>query len=288
MNYLDTGYFGEALPWFGPVLKGYRAHYNSSLMGYPQGNYELAGFLWDEQGHLLSQHVLGCFTSGDTAEIISDIAFPESRDVGGMIGLLLRPLQKYDKPREPAWMTRILSSAGCLTTVIGTNSPGRSNHPERSGRKSSYRMISPELVLNDTWQSLSWHGNASANPLYSNPITLYPSVFAPDGRKLEAAPVRVPAFGSILLDLSSSLGPALRDFLGGSERGSYMVVSRDGGAVGYHLLRHRETGALAMDHSRPTLRYLDIGYGSSDSFTEINTKNAIISSLRYIKWRFIR
>jgi hypothetical protein len=147
-------------------------------------------------------------------------------------------------------------------------------------------MISPQLMAEGNWRSVSWHANVSANAHYDKPLRLEASVHNAQGLPLAAPPITVPPFGFCLLDLHAMLGEALDRHLESSGgRGAVTVYSPDGGAVGYHMLLNRAGHDIALDHTRPTLHYLDMGYGNTSYLSGASLRNFLKAAVGALRFR---
>jgi hypothetical protein len=198
----------------------------------------------------------------------------------------LRNKQDPQAATPATWVSRFYQQAGALVSIVSTSSPSNINFPERTGRNLVYRMISPQVMAAGNWRSVSWHANVSANAHYTTPLRLEATVFNAQGAPLAAAPIAIPPFGFCALDLHSVLGDALERHLESSGgRGAVTVFSPDGGAVGYHMLLNRVDNDIALDHTRPTLHYLDMGYGNSWYLSGNSKRNFLKASLDAIKFR---
>ena len=123
-------------------------------------------------------------------------------------------------------------------------------------------MVSQELALFENWRPISSHSNVSADPTYNRAVEFEIVAYNSAGEALRTHSHVVPPFGTAWMDLVDVFGEILYEHLGPSGRGSYTVACTEGAAVGYHFLYNPATGALASDHTRPPLRYLNMAYGA--------------------------
>lgn len=285
-RFLTNEYFGEEAPWFGPLLKGYRTIVSSATTDVPDGEYDITAWIWDNAGHLLAEKVLYTCRGKEllTIDILDE--FPEVEGKDGVIGILLHSKACVSPKFIEAWATRFVPPSGRMTSTVITTNPANLNFPSRTGRTYSYRMCSQELSLSDQWKPMSWHANVSADASYGSSISVGLDVYNENGDKLPGPRMTIPPFGALLVDLEEIFGNQLLQHLAKTQgRGSYMLYSNDGGAIGYHYLQNRFNLELAIDHTRPILRYLDMGYGASSALTDISPTRFVKESLRYVKFR---
>jgi hypothetical protein len=285
-QHLNNHYFGAEAPWFGPLLKGFRTIVSSPTLEIPSGEYDVTAWVWNNAGQLLYEKVLRTCHARDLITIDVSEHFPGVEEHGGIIGVLLHAKDGISPRLTNDWITRLITPAGRVTAMITTSNPNNINFPERTNRKSFYRMSSQELDITADWKPMSWHANVSANADYRRPIKVELEVHNRKGEKLKGPDFVIPPFGALVVDLEEIFGSALRQHLekaGG--RGGYTVHSTDGGAIGYHFLQRRTALELAMDHTRPTLMYLNNSYGSSSYLTNRAPIAFLLSALRYIKFR---
>lgn len=286
-KYFNSEYLGEQTPWFGPVIEGYRSIVSSATMDLKKEfTYDLTAWVWDNAGNLLDERVLGSCKARDLLTIDVQAEFPVIAGRSGVVGVLCHAIGAVTPRVHENWVTRFISASGKVTTSITSGNPGNLNFPARSGRPYAYRMCSQELVSDADWKTLSWHANVSADPGYDK--TIHPILVAinEQGERLESAPIAIPAFGAVLVDIEEIFGDRLRPHLKNNRgRGSYMMHAADGGAMGYHFLQRRTTGELAGDHTRPILMYLNAGYGSAKDSTPATALNFLKSSVRYFRFR---
>lgn len=285
-QFLTNEYFGEQAPWFGPLLKGYRTIVSSATTEVPAGEYDVTAWIWNDGGQLVAEKVLRTCRAGELLTIDVTEEFPELSGQSGVIGILLHSRTGVSPKFTEAWTTRFVPPNGKMTSAVITTNPPNLNFTARTGRPYFYRMCSQELALSDDWKPMSWHANVSADASYAKPISVEIEVYNHDGETLHGPRMTIPPFGALLVDLEEIFGERLREHLGKTGgRGGYMLYSTDGGAVGYHFLQHRTNYGLAIDHTRPILRYLDMGYGASSALTNASPTRFIKESLRYLKFR---
>lgn len=285
-RYLNNHYFGAEAPWFGPLLKGYRTILSSPTLTIPSGEYDVTAWVWSNTGQLLFEKVLRSCHANDLVTIDVNEHFPGVEAHDGVIGVLLHAKVGVSPRLTIDWITRLITPASNVTASITTSNPNNINFPERTNRRSIYRMCSQELDSTADWKPMSWHANVSANADYCTSIRVKLEVYNRGGEKLEGPELVIPPFGALVLDLEEIFGGTLLQHLartGG--RGWYSVFSADGGAIGYHFLQRRDTLELAMDHTRPTLLYLNNSYGASSYLTHRAPTAFLLSALRYMKFR---
>lgn len=263
-------YLDGQTPWFGPYLSDrYRMRVSTSGLGLAPGvDYRATLWLFDEGGAIVSEAEVGecAYGRGITVDITEAVSVGMAER--GMLALLLRPIGLA--PAEPiteAWTLRLIDDTGLAETVT-SEAPPRINAAGPTGKRSTFRLVSTQLVDTDGWRSVITVSNPSSDPLYRKSITLRTLVFNARGDSLSASPLSVPAFGTAFLDLVDVFGDELAALLartGG--RGSCRVASDDGAAIGYHFLCG-PSGQIAADHTRPMARYLRSGYGTSRYATD--------------------
>lgn len=283
----NSDYLGEQTPWFGPLLPGYRSFFSSTTAVLKRGQeQDVTAWVWDQQGHLLGERVICSNRAGDLTTIDAAAVFPEFSGKAGTIGIFCHARNGVTPTAPQTWAGRYVTPGGKLAGAVFSGNPMNLNAPARLGRPSAYRMCSQELLVDATWRTLSWHGNVSGNPNYSSPIKASLFVLNQDGHRLDGPEQEIAPFGSILIDLEKIFGPALNDHLkatGG--RGSYMMHSKQGGAVGYHFLQNRVTQELASDHTRPVVYYLNRAYGWSSKAYARSPFDFVRAAAHYLKFR---
>jgi hypothetical protein len=286
MTLLRPDIFGAQCPWYGPLFAEFRCVMNTGMIGFKPGEYELIGYLWQANGTLIAERPIATCHPFRAVDVDVAHVFPESVGIDALLGLLLRNNQDPQIATPVTWISRFYQPDGPLASVVSTSAPTQINFPERTGRKLTYRMISPQLMAEGNWRSVSWHANVSANAHYDKPLRLEASVHNAQGLPLAAPPITVPPFGFCLLDLHAMLGEALDRHLESSGgRGAVTVYSPDGGAVGYHMLLNRAGHDIALDHTRPTLHYLDMGYGNTSYLSGASLRNFLKAAVGALRFR---
>ena len=258
---------GTTIPFFGPLPaeKWQRVLLSTACLHLePDIEYDALFWIFDAEGHIRYEaRVPGCFRMQPFSADLSAL-MPGSSAIRGMVGAALCPQKVVKPPKESeAWTVRFLAEGGLQETVV-SEGPPRLNRPDPSGRHSRFRLISGALLSDATWRSLVAVSNASVNPDYQNEIEIVVTVRNGQGRALEPVTRTIPPFGTLWLDLQETFGPPLQELLESSGgRGSYVITSDGGGAIGYHFLYRPDTGEMAGDHTRAMLPYLTSGYGTS-------------------------
>jgi hypothetical protein len=286
-KFFNVEYLGDQTPWFGPLLADYHCIFSSAMVGLPKNReFDLTAWAWDDAGSLIDEHVVRTCRTGDLVTIDASQVFPAMMGRAGMIGIMCHARQGRTEKATETWAARYITTRDKLGGTVYAGNPLNLNYSERTGRRSFYRMCSQELLISPQWKTLSWHGNVSGNPDYGKPITARLFVFNQKGQRLEGPQQTIAPFGSVLIDLEEEMGDDLRRHLAEtSGRGSYMMHSTDGGAVGYHFLQHRSSQELASDHTRPILHYLNRAYGWSPETQARGPVNFLRSAARVVKFR---
>jgi hypothetical protein len=120
-----------------------------------------------------------------------------------------------------------------------------------------FMSINPKAVVSESHLTGLLLINHSSNPEYGDSV--YPTVrlYRPDGKFLDADFGPVPAFGGIERSIEDLFGDSVRQFLEPSG-GLGTTVTRVKGytLAGITVLRSRDGGSMAIEHTRPTQSYL--------------------------------
>ncbi len=274
--------FGGQTPWVGPCLGDYDCVVSTGgwLDGLP---YRAAGRVWilDAAGDVLERRSLGDLDKGRKVGVEFSVSGGRPGLRGSIAFLAVpKPDQSYDTPVTMNSTIRYFGASG-LEAVIGAANPIMINDFDRTGRRSSYTMVSQAACIDGPWRAISCHTNFSADPRYDRTIRLEVAAYNAEGRALGPETIAVPPFGSGWVDIVEIFGSRLRrHFAPTHGRGAYTVFSRDGAAVGYHFLRNEETGALAADHTRAIRKYIAMGYGGSDAAGATDWRGYLRNCLR--------
>jgi hypothetical protein len=285
-QYFNADYLGDRTPWFGPLLADYRPVFSCGMYGLDKGEHDVTAWVWDAQGNLLAEKIVRSCRADDLVTFDAEQTFPGVIGQAGTVGIMCRARDGRPKKGGEAWVVRYVAPNGKLAGVVYSGNPLDLNFSERTGRRHSYRMCSQELLVDADWKTLSWHGNVSANADYAKPIKVRLFVLDQNGNKLDGPDQTIPPFGSVMVDLEAVFGARIRQHLADTGgRGSYMMHSVDGGAVGYHFLQNRRTGELASDHTRPVAFYLNHAYGWTADGEPASPIRYLRSAARYAKFR---
>ena len=263
MKLEDNAFRGQT-PWFGPFLSRYSCRVSSTGERLASGKtYQVQAFIFDKDGILLRRGVLGRISAAGGATFNLDQlcnGIPE--DTEGCVALLTTdPDESEFKLLAETWMIRFVDN-NALVGVINSATAPFINHPGKTGKRSRYRMVSQAIDLNSDMCPVSCHINASANPGYDTSSSFRVKVYNNNGEVLTSRPHEVRPFGCAWFDLVEEFGPSLISHLGKSGgRGAYTVESDDSAAVGYHFIFNKAKVGMAADHTRPIIKYLDMGYG---------------------------
>lgn len=262
-TFFNADFFAGETPWFGPFFGRYRSVLsNPGHMLEQDVEYRVIGWVFDEHGEMRGERDLGMATRARSITLDFGEAFPDLTNVRGCVALLICPNRgRGIKPISHDW-TQYLFDGTTLVGILNSGNPVNINHPTRTGRKGQYRMVSPELALFEGWRPISSHSNVSADPSYSRSVEFEIVAYNESGEALRTRSHAVAPFGTAWVDLMEVFGGALDEHLKPSGRGSYTVACPDGAAVGYHFLYNPATGALASDHTRPPMKYLNMAYGA--------------------------
>jgi hypothetical protein len=256
-------------PWFGPYfgVDGFRVVISSGcLQLLPGVTYALTLSIFDEEGRLRAQKEVGRCVRHRPVTVDVGWQLPDLPPLRGMVALLLRPdsVMNVATPAE-AWTVRFVGSQGFEETVVSELPPSIN----AAGKRSSFRLVSSQVLLEGDWRPLIAVSNASCDPSYDRFTTVLIEVRNADGEVIQSVTRRIAPFGTAWFDLLEVFGDGLRGLLAATGgRGSCVMYSQDTAAVGYHFLYSPEAGRLAGDHTRPMLRYITTGYGTSRFSTD--------------------
>lgn len=286
-TFFNADFFAGETPWFGPFLGRYRSVLsNPGDMLEGDTEYRVIGWVFDERGEMRGERDLGLMTRAKSITLDVSEAFPDLKDVRGCIALLVCSKNGGGtKPLSQTW-TQYLFDGTTLVGILNSANPVNINHPTRTGRSGQYRMVSPELAIFEDWRPLSSHSNVSADPAYNRTLEFEIVAYNAIGEALCTRSHAVPPFGTAWMDLVEVFGEALYAHLKPGGRGSYSVACREGAAVGYHFLYNPATGALASDHTRPPLKYLNMAYGAPADEMPFSKRIRAVASV--LKSGFIR
>jgi len=281
-----TGFAGQT-PWFGPYFGDRRTIISSPGDGLPEGiTYRVISWVFDDDGRLVAECDHGTRqafepVTYDLSEVYAEVALTR-----GMLAILIVP----DNPAvevpalNQAWTLRLLDADGLSDLLVSEIVRGI-NFPEATGRKGWFRLLSPELCIQEDWQSLACILNVSANPDYDRAIRLEVFVFNDRGETVETQRVDIPPFGAYWLDSAYLLDDTMTDRLGEHCRGSYVATSTDGQAISYHFLYNATTGDIAADHTRPVMRYLRMPYGVTKFGIDQSRRFKVRALASFLKFR---
>lgn len=285
-TFFNADFFAGETPWFGPFLGRYRSVLsNPGHMLERSTDYRVIGWVFDERGEMRGERDFGLMTYARSITLDFGEAFPDLVNVRGCVALLIRSNSgRGTKPISHDW-TQYLFEGTTLVGILNSGNPVNINHPTRTGRKSQYRMVSPELALFESWRPISSHSNVSADPEYDRTVEFEIVVYNADGKEMRTRSHAVAPFGTAWVDLLEVFGETLDAHLKPSGRGSYTVACHDGAAVGYHFLYNAATGALASDHTRPPMKYLNMAYGAP--VTDMNVLKRLRAAASALKFRLV-
>ena len=271
--------------WFGPMLiePGMRVVASSSGLHLPPGShYRVTATAFAEDGQLISSQRIADVQPREP--VLVDVAtLTDLTETRGMLALTHRELNDDRRPVTEPWTLRFVSDDGVQETIVAESPPMINAKPGST----PFRLTSSEAYVGEGWSPVAVVHNASVDPGYQRHLTLDVVVFDANGRSMQAGPIQVPPFGTAWIDLLELCGSDLVDLLAPTGlRGSYTIASREGSGVGYHLLRNSSVGGLAADHTRPMLRYISRGYGTTRYGARKGLVPWLAGTAQYLNGRF--
>jgi hypothetical protein len=140
--------------------------------------------------------------------------------------------------------------------------------PLNDRRLSSTRTTvcqAPKVIVSEPVDTLMLLMNVSTSFDYDDTVRMDFWILGPNGERVARSHVEVPPFGFRLVSTTEVLKRAgkLEEYRAGGGIGMFLGYSKNGTVVPISLTRHKETGAIACDHTLPPVFYLSTWGGEA-------------------------